>query len=117
MSTRELAAIQSILAQALLEARESNAKRVRTVQVALGEISELDRDSIQKQWAELSQGTAAEQAQLRIRLIQAEVQCMACFAKYHPLNGQIHCPHCGSYGAKILTGEEFYLESIELDHE
>ena len=27
------------------------------------------------------------------------------------------CPHCGSYGAKILAGEEFYLESIELDYE
>ncbi len=117
MSTRELAAIQSILTQALLEARESNAKRIMTVQLALGEISELDRDSIQKHWDELSRGTAAEQAQLRIRLIQAEVQCMACFAQYHPLNGEIHCPHCGSYGAKILSGEEFYLESIELEDE
>ncbi len=117
MSTREFAAIQSILAQALLEARESNAKRVKTLRLALGEISELDRDSIHKYWNELSQGTAAEQAQLQIRLIQAEVQCMACFAKYHPLHGEIHCPHCGSYGAKILSGEEFYLESIELEDE
>lgn len=39
---------------------------------------------------------------------------MACFGKYHPLHGEIHCPYCGSYGAKILSGEEFDLESIEL---
>lgn len=115
MSTRELAATQSILTKALLKAREANAKRIKTLQLALGEISELDQNSIQKYWQELSRGTPAEQAQLLFRLIQAEVQCMACFRKYYPQAGKIHCPHCGSYGAKILSGEEFYLESIELD--
>ena len=40
---------------------------------------------------------------------------MACFQPYQPVNKTIHCPYCGSYGAKILAGEEFYLESIELD--
>jgi hydrogenase nickel incorporation protein HypA/HybF len=114
---RELAATQSILTKALLQARESNAKSIRTLQLALGEISELDQNAIRKHWQELSQGTPAERAQLHFRLIHAEVQCMACFMKYPPLDGKIHCPHCGSYGAKILSGEEFYLESIELDHE
>ncbi len=117
MSTREFAAVQSILARALLKVRESNAKRIKALHLALGEISEFDQTSIQRYWDELSQGTPAERAQLRFRLIQAEVQCMACFAKYHPQHGEIHCPQCGSYGAKVLAGEEFYLESIELDNE
>ena len=111
---RQHHAISSILEQALLEARESD-RRIRSLQLALGEISELDPASIQAHWEELSKGTAAERAQLRFRLINAEVQCMACFMKYHPSNGKIHCPHCGSYGAKVLSGEEFYLESIEWD--
>ncbi|HET9914067.1 MAG TPA: hydrogenase maturation nickel metallochaperone HypA [Anaerolineales bacterium] len=117
MSTRELAATQSILTKALLKVRESNARYITMLQLALGEISELDQHSVQKHWVELSRGTAAERAQLHFRLIQAEVQCMACFKKYHPQDGKIHCPHCGSYGAKILAGEEFYLESIELGNE
>ncbi|HUF00101.1 MAG TPA: hydrogenase maturation nickel metallochaperone HypA [Anaerolineales bacterium] len=113
---RELHATQSILDRALFKAREST-KRVRSLQLALGEISELDQTSIEKHWDELSRGTPAERAQLHFRSIKAEVQCMACFEKYHPLNGNIHCPYCGSYGAKVLSGEEFYLESIELDDE
>ena len=117
MSTRELAAIQAILTQVLLKALESNAGRIKSLQLALGELSELEPPSIQKHWDELSRGTSAEQAQLQFRSIQGEVQCMACFAKYHPRDGEIHCPQCGSYGAKILAGEEFYLESIELDDE
>jgi hydrogenase nickel incorporation protein HypA/HybF len=113
---RELHALQSILAKALLKARESN-RHVRSLHLALGEISELNQASIQKHWEELSKGTPAERAQLHFRSITAEVQCMACFQKYHPLDGQIHCPYCGSYGAKVLSGEEFYLESIEWDDE
>ena len=113
---RQLYAIQAVLAQALLRARESD-RRVRSLQLALGEISEIDPASIQKHWDEISRDTQAEHAQLRFRSIKAEVQCMACFMKYHPLDGKIHCPYCGSYGAKVLAGEEFYFESIELDDE
>lgn len=111
---RELNVTQSILSKALLKAREAN-KRIKSLQLAIGEISELDQNSIQEHWNELSQGTAAERAQLHFRFIKAEVQCMACFSKYYPVDGKIHCPYCGSYGAKILSGEEFFLESIELD--
>lgn len=111
---RELHAIQSILAKALLKAAESK-KPIKSLQIALGEISELDPRSIQQQWHELSLGTAAERAQLHFRFIKAEVQCMACFMIYPPVEGKIHCPYCGSYGAKVLSGEEFHLESIELD--
>jgi hydrogenase nickel incorporation protein HypA/HybF len=113
---RQFYAIQSVLAKALLNARESN-KRPRTLHLALGEISEIDQRAIQQQWEEMSKGTLAERAQLHFRFIKAEVQCMACFEKYHPLDGDIHCPYCGSYGAKVLSGEEFFLEYIEWDDE
>ena len=112
---RELKATQSLLDQALRRARAANATRVKSLQLALGEIAELDQETIRKHWEELSQGTPAEQAGLDFRSIQAQVQCMACFQKYHPQQGKIHCPHCGSYGAKILSGEEFYIDSIELE--
>lgn len=111
---RQLHAIRSVLAKALLEARAAE-KRVRSLQLALGEISELEQAVIQEQWEELSKGTSAERARLHFRSIKAEVQCMACFEKYQPVDGIIHCPYCGSYGAKVLSGEEFYLESMEWD--
>jgi hydrogenase nickel incorporation protein HypA/HybF len=110
---RELQSTQVILNKLLSQLTSS--KHVRDVYVAMGEISELDQNQIQQHWLELSKGTPAEQSRLHFRLIKAEVQCMACFSKYNPLDGKIHCPYCGSYGAKVLSGEEFYLESIELD--
>ena len=113
MRMRELQSTQIVLNKLLTQAGQG--KRIKAVHLALGEISELDQEVIQRHWQDFSKGTPAEQAQLHFRLIKAEVQCMACFSKYHPMDGKIHCPYCGSYGAKILTGEEFYLESIELD--
>jgi hydrogenase nickel incorporation protein HypA/HybF len=110
---RELEATQNILNKLLLQV--VNGKRIKSVHLVLGEISELNQNLIEQNWRELSKGTPAEHARLHFRFIRAEVQCMACFEKYHPLDGQIHCPYCGSYGAKILAGEEFNLESIELD--
>lgn len=109
---RELESAQKILRKSLSQSTDT--ARIKSIHLVLGEISELDRDLIQKHWNDISRGTAAEHARLHFRLIQAEVQCMACFGKYHPLHGEIHCPYCGSYGAKILSGEEFDLESIEL---
>jgi hydrogenase nickel incorporation protein HypA/HybF len=114
---RELQIIQSILTKALLQAQESSSKRIKTLELVLGEIAELDQTSIQQHWNEMSKGTPAERAQLHFRLIKAKVQCMACFMEYQPVEGKIHCPYCGSYGAKVLAGEEFYLEAIEVDDE
>ncbi|HEX5839678.1 MAG TPA: hydrogenase maturation nickel metallochaperone HypA [Anaerolineales bacterium] len=112
---RELQSTRNILRKILSQVKDT--ARVKSVHLVMGEIAELDRSLIQKFWLEHSRGTAAEHAQLHFRLKKAEVQCMSCFGIYHPQDGQIHCPRCGSYGAKILSGEEFDLESIELEHE
>jgi hydrogenase nickel insertion protein HypA len=116
-SMRELQIIHSIFDQVLRKVQEDGDKRVTRLQLALGALSELNPVSIQNQWRSISKGTHAEQVQLHIRLISAEVQCMACFRKYHPADKKILCPYCGSFGAKILTGEECYLEAIETKHE
>ena len=110
---KEFELAQSLLAKTLQHARESDTAQITKLHIAIGEITELDLDLIQSHWREISKGAPAEQAQLHFRLITAEAQCMACFQKYHPEGGEIHCPYCGSYGAKILSGEEFILEAIE----
>lgn len=112
---RELESTQILFNRFRSQLRDST--RVKSVTLSIGEIAELDQNIIGQHWSQLSKGTPAEQAQLHFRLIQAEVQCMACFSKYHPIDGKIHCPYCGSYGAKVLAGDEFYVDSFELGNE
>jgi Zn finger protein HypA/HybF involved in hydrogenase expression len=110
---RELQIVQSIFDQLLRQIHESGERKVNRLQLTLGGLSDFDRTSIQTYWKQLSKGTLAEQAQLHIRLITAGVQSVACFQKYRPMDTKISCPYCGSFGAKILTGEECHRESIE----
>jgi len=117
MRLRVIQTIKAVFHKALKQAQESNSKRIDSVNIALGEIAELDQDEMKQCWGELSKATPLEHAQIHFRMITAEAQCMACFRKYHPVAGNILCPHCGSFGAKILSGEEFHFESIEADNE
>jgi hydrogenase nickel incorporation protein HypA/HybF len=111
----ELYATQAILDRALEKAGEQSAKRITNVYLVVGEISTYADDSVQFYWDEISKGTIAEAAALHFRHVPAELQCMACFTKYHPPEGEIICPNCGSSGARIWSGEEFYLEALDVE--
>lgn len=111
----ELFATQTILEKALSRAADENAQRITGVHIVIGEISTYSDDSVQFYWDEISKGTIAEGAQLHFRHVAPEFQCMACFSKYQPNGGEIRCPNCGSVGARILAGEEFYMEALDVD--
>lgn len=83
-----------------------------TVNIALGELNPSTLGEIHEAWTLL-----AGEARLVIHLVRAELQCMACFHKYHPQQQDPSCPQCGAVGARVLSGEEFHLISVEEDHE
>ena len=111
----ELYATQAILEKAIQKATEENAKRITDVYLVVGEISTYVDDSVRFYWDEISKQTIAEGATLHFRRVRAEMQCMACFTKYFPEGDEILCPNCGSSGAKILAGEEFYMEALDVE--
>ncbi|MBI3739270.1 MAG: hydrogenase maturation nickel metallochaperone HypA, partial [Chloroflexi bacterium] len=79
---RERDAVQSILQKAIQQASEKKAKGITSLQLAVGELVDYTSESIKSHLEELGRGTIAEGAKLKIRIVQAEVQCMACFTKY-----------------------------------
>jgi Zn finger protein HypA/HybF involved in hydrogenase expression len=83
--------------------------RINAVRIVVGESVPFDDDQIRAQWSQ----SPLAQVPLFIHRVPAEQQCMACFTKYRPVNGEVSCPNCGGVGAKIISGEEFYLESME----
>jgi hydrogenase nickel incorporation protein HypA/HybF len=111
----ELYATQAILERAIQKAGEQNAKRITDVYIAVGEISSYQDDSVQFYWDEISKDTIASGARLHFRHVPAELQCMNCSTKYRPEEGEVVCPNCGSAGARIWSGEEFYLEALDVE--
>lgn len=111
----ELPVTQSLLKIALDHAEKANAKRITALNIVMGELSSMVDDSIQFYWELIAKDTIAEKAALHFRRVPAELQCMTCFHKYHPTNQELVCPQCGGVGAKIIAGEEFALESIDVE--
>jgi hydrogenase nickel incorporation protein HypA/HybF len=111
----ELYPTQAILEKAIQKADKEKAVRITNLYLVVGEISTYSDESVQFYWNQICKGTIAENAELHFRHVKAEVQCMACFTKYDPKEGVIICPICGSAGAKILAGEEFFMEALDVE--
>jgi hydrogenase nickel incorporation protein HypA/HybF len=111
----ELYATRAILEKSLEKGSERKAKRITDLHLVLGDISPYSDEAVLFCWEQISRGTIAEGATLHIRHVAAEMQCMACFVKYHPRKSDILCPKCGSLGARILSGEELYLEELGIE--
>ena len=111
----ELSVTESVLRIALEHAEKANARRVTDLNIVMGELSSMVDDSIQFYWEIIAKGTIAEQATLHFRRVPAELECQTCFERYHPTDKELACPKCNGVNTKIVAGQEFALESIDVE--
>lgn len=112
----ELPIAQSILEIALRHAESANAVRITDLYLVIGELSSVIDDSIQFHWEILSQGTLAEGSRLHFERIPAKLTCLDCSSDYMLEDKTLTpCPQCGSFQVKVIEGEEFRLDSIEIE--
>lgn len=112
----ELSVTQSILKIALDHAEKANARQITDLHIVMGELSTMVDDSIQFYWDMIAGDTIAEGAALHFRRVPAEVQCRSCSERFHPNGGEFSCPKCGSLRVKIIAGEEFFVEAIDIEN-
>jgi hydrogenase nickel incorporation protein HypA/HybF len=111
----ELPVTQSILDITLRHAKQANATRVTGIYLVIGQLATLVDDSIQFYWDMNAKDTIAEGATIHFKRIPAVLQCMICAEKYSPNGQELRCPNCGSVGVKVISGEEFSIEAIDVD--
>jgi len=114
-SVHELAVTESLLQMALQHAQPAGATRVTAVHLVIGQLSSIVDDSVQFYWDMISAGTLCEGAQLQFERVPASLLCLTCSHTYI-LDGELMgCPRCGSERVKVTGGDEFRLESIEVE--
>lgn len=111
----ELSVTESLLTIAVKHAEKANARRVTDLHIVIGDLASMVDDSIQFYWDVIARETIAEGATLHFRRVPAELQCNTCAEKYRPTDKELICPNCGGVGARIIAGEEFALESIDVE--
>ena len=111
----ELSVTESLLKIAVEHAEKAKAGRVTDLHIVIGDLASMVDDSIQFYWDIIAKDTIAEQATLHFRRVPAELQCNTCSARYQPTDKELICPNCHGIGATIIAGEEFFLESIDVE--
>ena len=111
----ELAVTQSVLEIALRHAGQRNAGRITDLHLVIGQWASAVDDSVQFYWDIISDGTIATGAKLHFRRIPAELFCLDCDQQYLPTDQDLFCPRCHGPHTKIVHGDEFYVESIDVD--
>lgn len=111
----ELAVTESILDIAVKYARQAEARHVTDLYLVIGRLSSIVDDSVQFYWDMLSENTLCAGSKLHFERVPAKMICLNCEQEY-ALDGELTpCPNCGSAQVKVLTGDQFYLDSIEIE--
>ncbi|NWG05647.1 MAG: hydrogenase maturation nickel metallochaperone HypA [Chloroflexi bacterium] len=111
----ELAVTQSILDISLRHAGEAGAKRITDINLVIGQFSSIVDDSVQFYWDIIAKETIAQGARLHFNRIPGEMTCNACGHTFRPTDETFECPACSSVTVRITKGEEFRVESIDVE--
>ena len=96
--------------------RHADGRRVSQVDLTVGALRQVVPRSLEFYWGIVSRDTLCEGARLELALVEARLACGVCDQQEWTLDQPIfRCPGCGGSDVKVLTGEEFFVESIEVE--
>jgi hydrogenase nickel incorporation protein HypA/HybF len=113
----ELAVTENILKTVLRHAEADRAQRVVSVNLRIGELTDLVDEWVQRYFDYLSRGTIAQGAAIRIERTPVTFRCETC-GKLFPVKvrepGGNVCPDCGGGKSVLVSGREFFIKNIEV---
>jgi len=113
----ELAVTQSLLEIVLRHARSAGGTRVTAIHLVVGQLSSIVDESVGFYWDAVARDTIAEGARLQFRRVPARFRCEACGREFLLQETLRDCPSCASHSVRLIAGDEFSVESIEIDSE
>ena len=111
----EMAVTQSVLNIALEEGKKAGAARITAIRICMGEYSDIVPVILKEYFAIAAKGTAAQGAQLILRRTPVTMRCRACGWQGPVDKLHIQCGACGKTDLALLTGRDFYVESLEAE--
>lgn len=112
----ELGIAEGILGSAIDAAQGAGGSKINSVDVTIGELTEVMEDALQFAWEAITPGTTAEGATLAVTMVGARSVCADCGHEWdHGRYDGGQCPACQSYIVRLLVGRELKIDSIDID--
>ena len=110
----ELAVTENILNIAIKYAEDANALKVTDLYLVIGSFASIVDESVQFYWEILTKDTICSGSKLHFKKIKAEMKCLDCEKTYKIKRQLEPCPKCNGIRVKLIKGDEFFLDSIEI---
>ena len=91
-------------------------RRVTVVSLRIGHLRQVVPDSLAFYFEHVARGTLAEGARLEQELIAARLRC-ACGHEWELDAIDFRCSACGAADVTVVSGEEFLVESIDVEQQ
>ena len=111
----ELAVTESILKVATEAAERAGGGTVTGIHLVIGDLASVIDDCVQFYWDIVSKDTPAQGATLHFRRVPMKFECQECHREFGHEGESYLCPACGSLKVKVVAGDEFRLEAIDLE--
>jgi len=113
----EMPVMESILKIVLKHAESNNVKKVMSVSLTVGELSDLQDEWMQKFFNYLSKDTIAEGATLKIERAPVVLKCNDCDHSFQVSArdlGDTICPKCkAEKNFSLESGREYFIKNME----
>ena len=90
-------------------------RRVTVVSLRVGRLRQVVPDTLEFYFGFVAQGTVCEGARLEQELIDARLRCDRCAHEWAIEIPAFWCPACGTSDVSVAGGDEFEVESIEVE--
>lgn len=100
---------------ALERARENGAGGVRSLTVAVGEMTDIVPEYLYRYYPDAVKGTIMEGSTLKVEVVPVKIKCAGCGNSYHPdKTNSYACPFCGQTSGTICQGRGMSLKELEI---
>ena len=111
----EQSIVESILNLALEKARESNARKIVSINLVVGDYTGVVDDAVNFYFGFLSKDTIAAGANINFMHVPGQLRCRDCDILF-PMQKQIfRCPKCSGSRVEIVGGRELYIENMVVE--
>lgn len=112
----EMAIVNNLLNECEKIRLENNAKKIVKVKISLGRLSGVEEHYLKEAFNAFASDERASYFNAKLEIVPKELvlKCNDCDATFMQEKNEFYCIKCSSKNIQILSGEELFLEQIEL---
>jgi hydrogenase nickel incorporation protein HypA/HybF len=97
-------------------AKHADGRRVTAVDLRVGRLRQVIPDTLEFYFKFVARDTVCEGATLNQEVVDARLRCAPCEYEWEIEIPAFRCPRCGGSDVSIAAGNEFEVESIEVEN-